>query len=185
MTKHGLARHNGRQHPLYGTWTNMMSRCYNRKVKSFRDYGARGITVCERWHDPQTFIGDIEREIGPSTPGMTLDRIDNDGAYKPGNVQWATRLEQNRKRRSSRAGRSTHPLYQIWWNITHRYPGEVCEPWHDFAIFTKDVERLLGQRPDRRFFGRIDDSCPYEPGNVAWLTGTQQIQRAQAARWAR
>lgn len=88
-----------RNHPLYGTWSNMMSRCYNPNVKSYRDYGARGIYVCDRWKDPRLFIEDIEREIGPRPPGMTLDRIDNDGPYGPGMVRWATRSQQIRNSR--------------------------------------------------------------------------------------
>ncbi len=88
-----------RNHPLYGTWSNMMSRCYNPNVKSYRDYGARGIVVCERWKDPRNFIEDIELLIGPRPPGMTLDRRNNDGPYVWWNVRWADRVTQARNSR--------------------------------------------------------------------------------------
>jgi hypothetical protein len=92
---HGLSR----THPLYSTWGNMMTRCYNPKFKQFKDYGGRGIYVCERWRNPQLFIEDIERLIGPRPEGMTLDRIDNDGPYAPGKVKWSTQQEQVRNSR--------------------------------------------------------------------------------------
>jgi hypothetical protein len=72
----------------------MIARCENPKRKGYPYYGGRGITVCERWHDPAAFIADIERDLGPRPPGLTLDRIDNDGNYQPGNVRWATWSEQ-------------------------------------------------------------------------------------------
>jgi hypothetical protein len=94
-TTHGLTR----THPLYSTWGNMMTRCYNPKFKQFKDYGGRGIYVCDRWHDAAAFIGDIERLIGPRPKGKTLDRIDNNGPYAPGQVRWATYQEQTRNSR--------------------------------------------------------------------------------------
>lgn len=94
VTHHGL-----RHHPLYQRWKGMMQRCYNPKLTQFKDWGGRGITVCERWHDVALFIEDIERDLGPCPPGMTLDRRDNDGNYEPGNVRWATRLQQTHNRR--------------------------------------------------------------------------------------
>ena len=83
-------------HPLYGTWTQMLHRCNNPKHKDFPNYGGRGISVCAAWElDFWQFV----RDVGERPEGCTLDRIDNDGNYEPGNVRWATKLEQSLNRR--------------------------------------------------------------------------------------
>lgn len=95
ITKHGLW-----QHPLLGTWRGMMARCYDPKHHAFKNYGGRGITVCDSWHDPRTFVAWIEQNLGSRPEGMTLDRWpDNDSGYGPGNVRWATRSQQGQNRR--------------------------------------------------------------------------------------
>ena len=88
-------------HPLYYTWHRMMARCYDPHYTNFKYWGGRGITVCDEWHDIQVFIQWMESEagIGLRPDGLSLDRIDNDGNYEPGNVRWATRSEQNLNRR--------------------------------------------------------------------------------------
>ena len=96
VTLHGLTHH-----PLYGKWKSAMQRCYNPKWPQFKDWGGRGIAVCERWHDVATFVADIESALGPCPDGMSLDRINNDGDYEPGNVRWATALQQTHNRRCS------------------------------------------------------------------------------------
>ena len=99
LTKHGLARH-----PLYGTWTGMMSRCYNPDARGYEDYAGRGIKVCAAWHDVTSFITWIDANLGPRpTEGRwTLDRTDNDGDYEPGNVRWADSYMQAGNKRPMR-----------------------------------------------------------------------------------
>lgn len=88
---HGLA-----QHPLYNVWDRMVSRCHNQKDQNWKNYGGRGIAVCDRWRKVENFIEDV----GERPPGMWLDRIDNDGNYEPGNWRWATaKQQQNNKYR--------------------------------------------------------------------------------------
>ena len=89
-------------HPLYDIWKNILTRCEDPRNKRYPRYGGRGITVCDRWHDIRNFVADIEQEIGvkparcPECGGRySLDRIDNDRGYEPGNVRWATATEQN------------------------------------------------------------------------------------------
>jgi hypothetical protein len=80
---------------IYNRWKEMMGRCYNPKHPRYADYGGRGIRVCERWHDFTNFLADM----GEPPPGLTLDRIDNNKGYEPGNCRWATVQEQNTNQR--------------------------------------------------------------------------------------
>jgi hypothetical protein len=87
------------RHPLYATWSGMKARCLHPRATGYRNYGGRGIKIHEPWLDVAVFIADIERLLGPRPSGMTLDRIDNNGNYMPGNVQWGDLAAQSRNRR--------------------------------------------------------------------------------------
>jgi hypothetical protein len=91
---HGHTR-GGLKHPLYAAWAAMRQRCQNPAHHGYANYGGRGITVCERWRDFGAFLADM----GERPEGLTLDRIDNDGNYEPGNCRWATALEQRHNQR--------------------------------------------------------------------------------------
>lgn len=87
------------EHPLYATWSNMKRRCYDQGNDEYKNYGARGIRVYEPWHDSRTFIAWIEENLGPRPKGHTLNRIDNDGNYEPGNMEWSSLPAQSRNKR--------------------------------------------------------------------------------------
>ena len=98
---HGLC-----SNKFYRTWYNMTQRCTNPNHKVYKDYGARGITVCAEWLDVSNFVAWAE-ETHPHTEGYTLDRIDNDKGYSPENCTWsdkATQCINQRVRKDNKSG---------------------------------------------------------------------------------
>jgi hypothetical protein len=93
-TVHGMS-----DDPVYKAWYAMIERTTNPRNASWLHYGGRGITVCERWQGSPEGLYNFVADVGPKPPGTSLDRIDNDGNYEPGNVQWATPRQQGDNRR--------------------------------------------------------------------------------------
>jgi hypothetical protein len=88
----GKTTHGGTYTPEFRTWMSMLFRCFNHQAPNFKNYGGRGITVCDRWRGSfQNFLDDMGKRPGS---GWSLDRIDNDGNYEPGNCRWATAKQQ-------------------------------------------------------------------------------------------
>jgi hypothetical protein len=92
---HGHSRR-GMWSPTYFSWQKMLQRCNNPNSDRYKYYGARGIIVCERWlHSFENFLADM----GERPPKRSIDRINNNGNYEPGNCRWATQSEQVRNSR--------------------------------------------------------------------------------------
>ena len=87
------------RHYLWSTWVDMKRRCFNRNRKDFYRYGGRGITVHEPWvNDARAFVDWMDENLGPRPEGHSIDRIDNDGNYEPGNLRWADQKTQSQNR---------------------------------------------------------------------------------------
>lgn len=91
--KHGLSRS-----PTYNSWMGMKARCLKRACQAYKNYGGRGITVCDRWMSFENFLADM----GECPPGMSIERLRNEDGYEPGNCEWATDKEQANNKRSNR-----------------------------------------------------------------------------------
>ena len=95
---------------LYRIWIAMRSRCYSEKNESYKDYGGRGISVCDEWLN--SFVAFMQWSLSSGyQENLTIDRIDTDGNYCPENCRWATRKEQANNKRNT--------LYITFEGITH------------------------------------------------------------------
>jgi len=142
-TKHGL-----RYHPLYQTYRDMLRRCFNPKSSAYADYGERGITVCKRWLGEKGIYNFIKwADNLPDTdkwrPGLSIERMDNNGNYEPDNCYFATWKEQGNNRRSCRY---------------FKYHGKL--------LTVSEIARINGVKPNI-LLGRLDRK-PYKEV-LQWL----------------
>jgi len=134
---HGHYKHGLRFHPLYSRHRQMLARCYNIKHKSYKNYGGRGITVCDRWHDVVNFIADMESAFKPE---LRLDRIDNNGNYEPSNCRWTTCSQNSKNRRCRAKNQSKVDRVVCWkgkWYVMR--PFETKEAAEKFAFITENI----------------------------------------------
>ena len=125
LKKHGLC-----SNKFYKTWNNMIQRCTNPNHRKYKDYGARGITICEEWLDVANFVAWAE-STHPNITGVSLDRINNDKGYSPENCRWTNNLTQNINQRIKK-------------NNTSGYVGVV---WH--KSISKWVVQIMLNRKNK------------------------------------
>lgn len=140
-----FVRRSGIIHGLWGTqeywiWHSMKYRCQNPNHKNYKDYGGRGIRVCDAWQDFSNFYADM----GNRPEGLTLDRINNDGNYEPENCKWSTQREQSMNTRFN-SGR----YIQHWFFAYNENTGEWDED---------DSQREFARRHGLKSQGNIS-SC--------------------------
>lgn len=126
-------------HPLYYCWHAMVARCHNPRNPSYKNYGGRGITVCERWRDdPFMFYLDM----GERPTGLTLERKNNDEGYHPSNCVWATRTEQQNNRRRPKPSKITDDeLREI--KRLHAAGTSQVQLSKDFKVTQSTISRYL------------------------------------------
>ena len=96
-TVHGM-----RGTAIYRIWSHIKGRCINQSDNAYASYGGRNIHICDEWrHDFQAFYDYVSALPDYGKKGYSIDRIDNDGDYEPGNVQWSSSKQQSRNRRSN------------------------------------------------------------------------------------
>jgi hypothetical protein len=138
---HGLSRKHPRE---YRTWKDMRGRCNTPGNTDFPDYGGRGIKVCDQWSEFAVFLSDM----GERPSGKTIDRIDVNGDYEPGNCRWADGHVQANNRRSNHnitIGGVTRTLQQ-WCDLHGVEPSKarwrISQGWAQDRIFSKDDFRV-------------------------------------------
>lgn len=150
--KERITKHGGWKNPSYNSWRAMMRRCYKSQDKDYVRYGAKGITVCDKWHDYPTFAKDMGEPLGKET----LDRINPYGNYEPENCRWASLPVQARNIRLHSKNKSGHT------GVTEVYAGK----W--MAKITKNKKSFYS-----KVFSNIEDaiSARKELERLHWGSG--------------
>lgn len=141
-TKHGFSR-KGKKQKIYRIWYAMKGRCHCKTDHAYHNYGGRGITVCKEWRDSFTaFYEDVSKLPHFGEEGYTLDRINNDGNYEPGNVRWTDNKTQGYNRRTNflvTYNDRTLPLKQLTDELGLNYK----KIWKRINVFGWTIEKAL------------------------------------------
>lgn len=158
-----MARKHGQSKTLeYGVWAAIKRRCYNPNVVHYDRYGGRGIRMCDAWRNSfEAFM----RDMGPRPPGGTIDRIDNDGHYEPGNCRWVPQKQQVRNMSANRL-------------ITVRGETVSLAEWCERVgvSYSRTIQRLnAGRTPEEALFGPDKQKMLIhgrDPKELAAISGT-------------
>lgn len=130
FARESFLKHGGRRLPEYVAWSQMKGRCLNKNNLGYKDYGGRGIIVCERWINSfENFLFDVGRR---PTSKHSIDRIKVEGNYEPGNVRWGTTMQQGGNKRNNRwlEFRGERMILSDWareLNVDHKTLSYVIE----------------------------------------------------------
>lgn len=124
---------------IYVLWLDMKQRCANPNNTGHKNYGGRGITVCERWMAFENYFEDV----GVGKAGWTVERVDNSRGYEPENICWATRKQQNRNKRSN---------FVLTVSGITACLADLCDRFHAPYARTWKRLRMYGWSPERAFF---------------------------------
>jgi hypothetical protein len=127
----------------YQTFFSMINRCTNPTESAYKNYGGRGITVCDRWLEPGGYERFVE-DMGPRPPGMTIERVDNEKGYSPDNCVWADLETQGNNRRNN---------VRVTWEGREMTLTQACAlvgksfptVWHRLSVAKWPLERALTQ----------------------------------------
>lgn len=173
----------GYKHPLYSTWRGMLDRCHNPDAAGYRLYGARGITVCAAWRgdisDGQLGVmgGFLQftSDMGDRPPGYSIDRIDNDEGYYPGNCRWATQEEQsNNTRSNNRVTAGGKTLTTSQWGRVFGTGISWVQCAKNFGVALPVAAELLLNRTET---GRVDWESLFN--SVGCLSETEKLRRRE------
>ena len=130
-----MKQHKLSKHPIYGSWSGMKQRCLDLKHPAYKNYGGRGIKICDRWLKFENFRDDM---LSSWKKGTQLDRINNDGKYEPSNCRWATALEHGKNRQKPAKKQSKYPGV-----CAHINKWRVCSPRPVFNTEEKAYQAYL------------------------------------------
>lgn len=135
--KEGVTKHGLHGTKIYHAWRAMFNRCYNQKNENYSRYGGRGIKVCDRWKEFKSFHEDMGYGHADN---LQLDRIDNNGDYRPENCRWVT-TQQNCFNRNGRGGTSQYK--GVYWNRrASKWIAKIVKDGKYYHLGSFDEERL-------------------------------------------
>jgi len=142
-------KHNGSHLPEYAVWEGIIQRCTNPNSTFYEYYGGRGITVCDRWRD----FGNFFEDMGERPDKLTIDRIDGNGNYEPGNCRWASRKDQVHHLRKFKTNSSGHTgIFHDKKSNTYRVSIGVDNKTKSLGSFSDLNDAIVARKDGERMY---------------------------------